>query len=237
MDEQQASKDMDTPPMVMFLAAGAHDVKNTMSVIAGTLETLLADPAVEQREEFPRLAHMLRQARRVNDTLVQMLGLYREIGTPAYPFHAAPQQAAASLVQVAEAAQILLASSRLALDTRADPALHWRYDDDLVIGVLGQAVSNAVDFARARVGLSVAEVDGWLELRVEDDGPGYTAAVLAANGRPADQGIDFHTNSTGLGLYFAGEVARMHKRQGRVGSVRIENGGAYGGGCFVLRLP
>jgi two-component system, OmpR family, sensor histidine kinase SenX3 len=237
MDEQLASNAADAPPMVMFLAAGAHDVKNTMSVIAGTLEGLLDDPTVQQREEFPRLAHMLRQARRVNDTLIQMLGLYREIGTPAYPFHPAPQQAADTIAQVAEAARILLASNKLALDARADAALAWRYDEDLVIGVLGQALSNAVDFARERIAVSAAEVDGWLELRVEDDGPGYAPAVLAANGRPAEQGIDFHTNSTGLGLYFAGEVARMHKRQGRSGGVRIENGGAYGGGCFVLRLP
>jgi two-component system, OmpR family, sensor histidine kinase SenX3 len=237
MDEQLASNAADTPPMVMFLAAGAHDVKNTMSVIAGTLEGLLSDPAVQQREEFPRMAHMLRQARRVNDTLIQMLGLYREIGTPAYPYHPAPQQVADTVVQVEEAARILLASNKLALDTRADAALAWRYDDELVVGVLGQALSNAVDFARERIAVSAAEVDGWLELRVEDDGPGYAPAVLAANGRPAEQGIDFHTNSTGLGLYFAGEVARMHKRQGRSGSVRIENGGAYGGGCFVLRLP
>lgn len=237
MDDQHASNAADTPPMVMFLAAGAHDVKNTMSVIAGTLESLLADPAVEQREEFPRLAHMLRQARRVNDTLIQMLGLYRDIGTPAYPFHAAPQHAADSMAQVADAASILLASNHIALDCVCDPALAWRYDEDLVIGVLGQAISNAVEFAKGRIRVSAVEADGWLEWHVEDDGPGYPPAVLEAQGRPARQGIDFHTNSTGLGLYFATEVAGMHKRQGRRGSVRIENGGAYGGGCFVLCLP
>ena len=237
MDELHASTATDTPPMVMFLAAGAHDVKNTMSVIAGTLESLLADPAVQQRDEFPRMAHMLRQARRVNDTLIQMLGLYRDIGTPAYPFHASPQQACDTLAQVAEACAILLASNHILLDTDCDPALAWRYDEDLVIGVLGQAISNALDHARGRIRVSARELDGWLEWLVEDAGPGYPPAVLAVQGRPAEQGIDFHTNSTGLGLYFAGQVAGMHKRHDRQGMMQIENGGTYGGGCFVLRLP
>jgi two-component system sensor histidine kinase SenX3 len=50
-------------------------------------------------------------------------------------------------------------------------------------------------------------------------------------------GVNFMTNSTGLGLYFSSEVAKMHKHRQRSGALRLENGGAYGGGCFVLTLP
>ena len=50
----------------------------------------------------------------------------------------------------------------------------------------------------------------------------------------AARGVNFLTNSTGLGLYFSSEVAKMHKHRGRSGALRLENGGAYGGGCFVL---
>ena len=49
--------------------------------------------------------------------------------------------------------------------------------------------------------------------------------------------MNFLTNSSGLGLYFACEVAKMHKHRQRSGSVYLENGGVLGGGCFVLRLP
>ena len=38
-------------------------------------------------------------------------------------------------------------------------------------------------------------------------------------------------------LFFASEVARMHKRRDKVGGIRLENGGMLGGGCFVLTLP
>jgi hypothetical protein len=61
------------------------------------------------------------------------------------------------------------------------------------------------------------------------------AGVSAMHG--ASAGVNFLTNSTGLGLYFSSEVAKMHKHRERSGSLRLENGGAYGGGCFVLSLP
>jgi hypothetical protein len=49
--------------------------------------------------------------------------------------------------------------------------------------------------------------------------------------------VDFISNSSGLGLYFSSEVAKMHKHRQRSGSIALENGGTLGGGCFVLRLP
>ena len=36
---------------------------------------------------------------------------------------------------------------------------------------------------------------------------------------------------------FSAMVAKMHHRLGKTGEILLENGGAYNGGCFVLRLP
>ena len=49
--------------------------------------------------------------------------------------------------------------------------------------------------------------------------------------------VNFISNSSGLGLYFSSEVAKMHKHRQRSGSIALENGGTLGGGCFILRLP
>jgi hypothetical protein len=49
--------------------------------------------------------------------------------------------------------------------------------------------------------------------------------------------VNFISNSSGLGLYFSSEVAKMHRHRQRSGAIALENGGALGGGCFVLRLP
>jgi hypothetical protein len=61
--------------------------------------------------------------------------------------------------------------------------------------------------------------------------------MLLGSGVDANKGVNFSSGSTGLGFYFSSQVAQLHQNQGLTGSLTIENGGAYGGGCFVVRLP
>jgi two-component system sensor histidine kinase SenX3 len=233
----------DTPgshELFLFLASTAHDMKNSISVLSGTLESLLRDatPAVEPA--YPQMAHMLYQTRRLNDNLMQLLALYKQVGKPGYPFDMQPLAIGHLVEQVASASGVLLKSRSIALETDFDPALIWHFDEDLIIGVLGHAINNAIHYTADTIGLSIATVDGCLELRVEDNGPGYPASMLEAGASAMSgisTGVNFMTNSTGLGLYFSSEVAKMHKHRQRRGALRLENGGTYGGGCFVLTLP
>jgi hypothetical protein len=50
-------------------------------------------------------------------------------------------------------------------------------------------------------------------------------------------GINQSTGSTGLGLYFAGQVARLHARNGVSGRMLLANGQRLPGGEFRLYLP
>jgi two-component system, OmpR family, sensor histidine kinase SenX3 len=233
----------DTPgsnELFLFLASTAHDMKNSISVLSGTLESLLDDAPPGVGAAYPQMAHMLYQTKRLNDNLMQLLALYKQVGKPAYPFDMQPLEISHLVLQVVSAGRILLKSRDITLETDFDPQLIWHFDEDLIIGVLGHAINNAIHYTKDRIRLAIATVDGCLEVRVEDNGPGYPAAMLeagaaAVNG--ASSGVDFMTNSSGLGLYFSSEVARMHKHRQRSGALRLENGGAYGGGCFVLTLP
>jgi two-component system sensor histidine kinase SenX3 len=136
--------------------------------------------------------------------------------------------------------RVLLDSRGITLDIDCAPDLVWHFDEDLIIGVVCHAINNAIHYTRDRIRLAIAEVDGSLEIRVEDNGTGYPAAMLEAGEsamRGNHAGVNFLTNSTGLGLYFSSEVAKMHKHRQRAGTLQLENGGAFGGGCFILRLP
>jgi signal transduction histidine kinase len=135
---------------------------------------------------------------------------------------------------------VLLDAKGIALEVELERDLIWHLDEDLIVGVVSHAVNNAAHYTRDRIRLSLRQAGELLEIRVEDNGEGYPQALLAAGAAGltgAASGIDFRTNSAGLGLYFSREVARMHRHRGRAGSVRLENGGAFGGGCFVLSLP
>jgi len=142
--------------------------------------------------------------------------------------------------QVVALGRVLLASRGIALELDVDAELVWHFDEDLIVGVVSHAVNNAVHYTRDRVKLSARERDGCLEIRVEDNGEGYPPALLAAGSAALDanaSGVNFLTNSAGLGLHFSREVARMHRHRERVGAVRLENGGLLGGGSFILTLP
>jgi two-component system sensor histidine kinase SenX3 len=233
----------DTPnshALFLFLASTAHDMKNSISVLSGTLEKLLVDASPQTESAYPQMAQMLYQTKRLNDNLMQLLALYKQVGKPAYPFDVQPLETGQLVEQVVALARVLLQSRGVQLELDVDPQLIWHVDEDLVVGVLSHAIHNAVHYTRDRVRLAIGESDGWLELRVEDNGPGYPPALLKAGEiatRETAGGVNFLTNSAGLGLYFSSEVAKMHRHRGRHGSLRLENGGQYGGGCFILRLP
>lgn len=237
----------DTAPsqdLVLFLASTAHDMKNSISVLSGTLERLLAERGAEnemQKEAaYPQMAQMLYQTRRLNDNLMQLLALYKRVGTPEYPFDVQAIEAGQLIEQVVALGRVLLDAKGIALEVDLQPGLIWHLDEDLIVGVVSHALNNAAHYTRDRIRLALCEADGLLEIRVEDNGAGYPEALLAAGAAGltgAASGIDFRTNSAGLGLHFSREVARMHRHRGREGSVRLENGGALKGGCFVLSLP
>lgn len=235
MDDSPSSNEL-----FLFLASTAHDMKNSISVLSGTLETLLAGASAPTEAAYPQMAHMLYQTKRLNDNLIQLLALYKQVGKPEYPFDIQPVQMGDVIEQVVAADRILLTSKGITLETDFDPALIWHFDEDLIIGVVGHAINNAINYTKDKIRIVIKTVDGCLEIRVEDNGRGYPAAMLEAGVSAmhgASAGVNFLTNSTGLGLYFSSEVAKMHKHRERSGSLRLENGGHYGGGCFVLTLP
>ena len=235
MDDSHGSNEL-----FLFLASTAHDMKNSISVLSGTLETLLVGASPETESAYPHMAHMLYQTKRLNDNLIQLLALYKQVGKPEYPFDIQPLEMGNLVEQVVAGGRVLLKSRGITLETDFDPHLIWHFDEDLIIGVVGHAINNAINYTKDKIRIAICKVDGALEIRVEDNGKGYPAAMLEAgllamSGSRA--GVNFLTNSTGLGLYFSSEVAKMHKHRERSGTLRLENGGAFGGGCFVLSLP
>jgi two-component system, OmpR family, sensor histidine kinase SenX3 len=229
-----------SPDLFLFLASTVHDMKNSISVLSGTLEGLLADASAKTESAYPEMAHMLYQTKRLNDNLIHLLALYKQVGTADYPADIALHEVGQLVDQVMGASRVLLDSKGITLEADFDTELIWHFDEDLIIGVIGNAINNAIRYTRDRIRLAIVENDGYLEIRVEDNGSGYPAPMLEAGASAmsgARGGVNFMTNSTGLGLHFSSEVVKMHKHRERRGTLHLENGGAYGGGCFVLRLP
>jgi signal transduction histidine kinase len=132
-----------SPELFMFLASTVHDMKNSISVLTGTLEHLLVQggDAAQDNPAYPQMAQMLYQTKRLNDHLIQLLALYKEVGRPAYPFDPAPVQVSELVDQLASQQRVLLQSKGIRLDTEYPADLIWTFDEDLVLGLLAHAVN------------------------------------------------------------------------------------------------
>lgn len=227
MNNQETSPDISA-----FLASAIHDMKNSISVLINFLDDNLTRLEPEaQRAAAP----MLYEVQRVNDNLLQMLAIYK-VGNQFYPFDLTENSIAEFVQEISEQNSSLLSYLGITLEVECDEGLHWYFDYELVAGVVAHALNNASRYTKDKLRLAVKEVNGELEIRVEDNGSGYPKSILDA-GDAVSKGVNFASGSTGLGLYFSAMVAKLHKNRDRLGTMQLENGGAYGGGCFVLRLP
>lgn len=226
-----------TPPpdLTMFLASSVHDMKNSLSVLLGGLERVLGKCNPDTFPEYESLSGMVYEGRRINSNLVQLLTLYK-LGTDSYPFDPADHPVRELLDVIAAQNAPLLKPNDITLDVDCPEDIYAHFDEDLVSGVIGHALNNAIKYTRSRVRLAARLVDGGLELRIEDDGPGYPEKMIR-EGADAMRGVCFGSGSTGLGLLFSAAVAKLHRNRGRQGELRLENSGPLGGGCLILQLP
>lgn len=219
-----------------FLLSSVHDMKNSLGMMATYLEDALTEAGAPVDTPARRkTAQALYEAQRVNNHLIQLLALYK-IDQAFYPFDPQDCPLADLASEALARVQPLADSKGIALDCECPEDLYGWLDYELVFGVVVQALHNALHYTRNRVRLTAAAHESGVVIRIEDDGPGFPDFLLE-QGNAAPQGIDFETGSTGLGLYFAGVVARLHKATGKTGRISLSNRGSLGGGCFSLELP
>lgn len=219
-----------------FIASSVHDMKNSLNIQIGFLEELMGECRGKIDETMSgRLGHTIYEANRMNVNLIQILSLYK-LGQSIYPVDIAEQSVREVLEEVILQNRSILGYKGIAVSVDCDEDCYWYFDRDLVSGVLVNALNNAYHYTSDRIRIAAAVRDGLLEIRVEDNGSGYPANMLRER-ITESKGVSFATGSTGLGLYFSARVAGMHRNAGKQGGLAIENGGAWGGGCFVLTLP
>lgn len=220
-----------------FIASSIHDMKNSLNVQVSGLEDIAA--ACRTRGDATTLAGLgpiIYQAHRMNANLIQLLSLYK-LGKSIYPIDISEQSVADVIHEALLQNRSVMEFKGITMEVDCDEACYWYFDRDLVTGILLNALNNAYNYTTDKIRIAAHVDTGMLVLRVEDNGQGYPAHMLQSGGVAANKSINFSSGSTGLGFYFSSLVANMHQNGGQQGSLTIENGGAYGGGCFVVQLP
>jgi signal transduction histidine kinase len=216
------------------LASSIHDIKNALGMVINTLEEISADPHSGLASN-PKAITLQLEARRANSDLIQLLTLYKLENERITP-HIAEQNLEDYLDDFAAEYRSLAESRGIDLETDCDPLLSAYFDADLVRGVLNNAIDNAQRYTRDRILLAAAMRDDYLEIPVEDNGAGFPQAMLDLSLDPSPS-EGFSGGRTQLGLYFAQQVAQLHRNGERGGHIRLSNDCSLGGGCFSILLP
>ncbi|WP_411850384.1 two-component system sensor histidine kinase CreC [Stenotrophomonas sp. LGBM10] len=215
-----------------YVQSLTHEMKSPLAAIRGAAE-LLQEPLPDaDREHFAR--SIQGQAQRLTETIDKLLAL-AEVEQHGW-LQKQERIALAPLLQAAADAVAVRAQAAgvtIAVDAPAEPDLHG--DRYLLRQALNNLLENAVAFAPAgsAIALHARADDGGVALQVDDHGSGVPDYALErvferfySLARPATG-----QRSSGLGLSFVQEVARLH---GGRASLRNRDGG---GAQAVLWLP
>jgi K+-sensing histidine kinase KdpD len=218
----------------MILAATVHDVKNSLGLIDDQLNDVAQRIGEIDGQSAQEIRRIQLECGRINNGLVHMLGLYKmQKGrfAPNFDDVLVSDVIADTTARYRE----LLNSMGIALEINdKSPDSVWYMDSVLIDGLLANVMTNTIRYTHSRLQFDVEEIDGWLNIKITDDGRGYPESLVAFVKEP--EVIDFQTGSTGLGLYFCQKIAGMHTDGDRMGYIALSNNEA-GGASFDLWLP
>ena len=190
-----------------FVSDAAHELRSPVASIRQHAEVAGAHPGTTDVRELA--GTVAREGVRLQD-LVDDLLLLARLDESASPM--ARDEVDLDDVVLAEAAR-LRATTDVQVDTVSVGAGRVRGDARYLERSVRNLSDNAARHATGRVGFSVAEFDGHVALRVDDDGPGIPVDArerVFERFERLDDARARDTGGSGLGLAIVREVVRAH---------------------------
>jgi nitrogen fixation/metabolism regulation signal transduction histidine kinase len=224
-DVSRSLRDEERQAWQRLMRVLGHEINNSLAPIksiAGSLESLLArDPLPADWASDARRGLSVIAAR--SEALGRFTASYARLAK-------LPRPRVAPVAVATLARRVASLEPRLPVRVQSGPDLVVDADADQLEQLLINLVRNAVD-ASVETGGTVtvawSAADAWLDLRVDDEGPGLPAT--------ANLFVPFFTTKpggSGIGLVLSRQIAEGHG-----GSLRLDNR-APGPGCSAhLRLP
>lgn len=201
-------------------AAFAHDLRNPVTVLKGTVKLLRRGQADEKALE--RLAAYTERIEQYIDGMSSIQRLEQ------LPLKISSINGADLAEELAETAHMLAPQLNLQIQAADLPTLQIDYG--LFLTVAENLINNAARFAEKQLKISLNHEQGLLCLTVSDDGPGYPAEMLQNSPRPFAKSTA--ANHMGMGLYTGSLLCQKHG-----GSLRLQNspnGGAEASAFFKI---
>ncbi len=198
-------------------AAFAHNLRNPITVLKGSVRLLRQNPADEQA-----LGRLEGYTARIEQYVEAMSSVQR---LEQLPVQAGWVELAALRAELEETARLLAPALRVTVLATAGGRA-W-LDHGAFLTVAENLIGNAARYARQALTIRLAAEGEALLLTVADDGPGFPEALIKNGPKPFEKAGDGHF---GMGLYSSGLLCAKHG-----GALRLQNEG--GGGAAASFAP
>lgn len=208
-----------------YVQSLAHEMKSPLTALRGSAEVLQEDPPADERRRFAR--HIGEQAERMQLIIERLLALARVEHMQA-PEEVRDLVLGELVAETLASRAAQLAARSLTARTEGDTTARVRGDRFLLQQALANLIDNAIEFSpeNGEIAIRLDAGPTTQVIAVRDRGPGAPDYALQrlferfySLPRPATG-----RKSTGLGLPFVREVAKLHG--GRADFANAEGGGA-----------
>lgn len=196
----------------------AHSLKTPLSAMAGEIQkTDLPDPLRHELEQ------QLLRMRHIVDYQLNRAATAGRAGIRG-PIPLKPR-----VDQIVSAIAKVHADKAPRIEVNVAANLMARIDPGDLTEMLGNVIDNAGKWCRSRIRVTGQATEGEIEIRIEDDGPGFPEDTdqLLRRGIRADTRIE----GQGIGLAVVADIVRAYE-----GRLTLERG-SLGGASLIIRLP
>ena len=220
---------------LQFFTNISHEIKTPLSLILSPIQQLhvMLQPIPEAQS---LLQTMQKNGARLLKTVNQLLDI-RRLETGHEQLHIAEQDIVAFAKSILDNFQDLANENDIQLDFNSSvQELKVGFDADKLEKVLNNLLSNALKFTdkKGKVCLSITNQEQYVQLRVQDNGIGISAADLQGIFTPFKTSRHRNPTGSGLGLSYSKSLIELH--DGTLG-VSSRQTGADRGTTFTVSLP
>ena len=203
-------------------AAFAHDLRTPLTVLKGYSEILERTSEAQTTKDTAKT--MTKHIGRMEKYVESMSSLQRiEDITPNYR----KVQLSDLLRSVTQTAAIVCESAEKTADFQNNISIQTaELDDELILTVVENLVSNAVRYANSGIDVEVTAITDLLTITVKDDGDGFSSESTIKAADPYYTAATDKENHFGLGLYICKMLCKHHG-----GDIRFGN---MAHGAFVM---
>ena len=188
-------------------AAFAHDLRNPITVLKGSLKLLRNGTADEQA-----IDRLESYTLRIEQYVEAMSSIQR---IEQMPVRVSEVAARTLRTELEETARLFAPALDIALSVPDMGTL--QIDHGIFLNVAENLIGNAARFARTKVEITLAIEKDILFLSVVDDGPGFPAELIKSGPKPFGK-MEENSEHFGMGLYSSSLLCQKHG-----GNLRLEN--------------